>query len=265
MTDPLITLTTDFGMESPYVAAMKGVILDINPRARLVDLSHEIPPQDIRYAALFLAASLPYFPAWSLHVVVIDPGVGTERALLYVELGKLRLLVPDNGCWTGLQRLTGSRPSVIRLAEPAFWRQPVSATFHGRDILAPVAGHLSLGIDPNRLGPPAFEWVQLPTRLPKVEAGRVIGEVQFVDHFGNLLTNIPAEAIQGLSRPLRIAVGDCIIDREVTTYGQAEPGTPVFLISSTGLLEIAISQGNAAEALHLQLGTQVTVTGAAVA
>src|SRR5438270_555607 len=132
--DPIITLTTDFGDASPYVAAMKGVILALNPQARLVDLSHRIPPQAIGHAAFFLAHALPFFPREVLHVIVIDPGVGTERALLYVEVGGHRLLVPDNGCWTELARTVGSAPLVLRLAEARYWRPEISSTFHGRDI-----------------------------------------------------------------------------------------------------------------------------------
>src|SRR3954447_11602409 len=116
MPDPIITLTTDFGTDSPYVAAMKGVILGINPDARLVDLSHQIPPQDLRHAAFFLAGALPYFPAGVIHVVVVDPGVGTERAVLYVEVGGHRLVVPDNGCWTPFAARVGSAPEVRQVA-----------------------------------------------------------------------------------------------------------------------------------------------------
>src|SRR4051794_24327330 len=128
MAEPLITLTTDFGEGSPYVAAMKGVVLSLNPRARLLDLSHTIPPQDLRHAAFFLRAALPYFPPGTLHVVVIGPGVGTARSVLYVETAGQRLVVPDNGCWTELARAAGGAPSVLRLAEPRYWRPEVSAT-----------------------------------------------------------------------------------------------------------------------------------------
>src|SRR2546423_4693941 len=148
MPDPIITLTTDFGEDSPYVASMKGVILGINPAARLVDLSHQIPAQNLIHASFFLATAVPCFPTEVLHVIVVDPGVGTERALLYVEVEGHRLLAPDNGCWTLLARQASRPARVVKLAEPRYWRQPVSATFHGRDILAPVAGHPSLRLDP---------------------------------------------------------------------------------------------------------------------
>src|SRR5436189_5046159 len=151
MNVPLVTLTTDFGRDSGYVAALKGSLLSVNPQARLVDLSHDIRPQDLRQASFFLRSCVLYYPPGTIHVVVVDPGVGTERAILYVETRGQRLLVPDNGCWTSL--VDQGTPTVIRLAEPRYWRQPVSPTFHGRDILAPVAGHLAGGLEPRLLGP----------------------------------------------------------------------------------------------------------------
>jgi S-adenosylmethionine hydrolase len=259
MPDAIITLTTDFGEDSPYVAAMKGVILGINPNARLVDLSHQIPPQNVRHAAFFLAAALPYFPPETLHVIVVDPGVGTERALLYVEVKGHRLLAPDNGCWTELARRTAATPWVIRLAESRYWRQPVSATFHGRDILAPVAGHLSLGLAPQALGPCVTEWVRLEAKGPTVEAGGVTGEVIFADHFGNLITNIPGEMLQTLTPPLCFQVGETKFSRRVRSYAEADPGTLTALISSEGLLEFAVTQGNAARHLQAGVGTPIHV------
>ncbi len=262
MPEPIITLTTDFGEESPYVAAMKGVILGINPSARLVDLSHQIPPQNLAYAEFFLSGAIPYFPHDALHVVVVDPGVGTQRALLYVEVAGHRLLVPDNGCWTELAALAGQTPLVIRLAEPRYWRHPVSATFHGRDILAPVAGHLSLGVDPRTLGPQVEEWVRCELRRPTLVPGRLAGEVMFVDRFGNLITNIPGEALTMLAEPRRFQVGDAEVRYQVRAYAEAEPGTPVALVSSNGMLEIAITNGNAAQRLEAGVGTPVLVTQA---
>src|SRR5262249_46561612 len=153
-----------------------------------------------------------------LHVVVVDPGVGSERAVLHVEVDGHRLLVPDNGCWTMLPG--SSPPRVIRLAEPRFWRHPVSATFHGRDIFAPTAGHLSRGLDPRELGPVVNSWVQLPTAAPQRTADAVTGEVVFVDHFGNLITNIPAEWV---AKPRAVVVGKEEVTRWVRTYADAAP------------------------------------------
>jgi S-adenosyl-L-methionine hydrolase (adenosine-forming) len=260
MPNPIITLTTDFGEESPYVAAMKGVTLGVNPAGRLLDLTHQVPPQDVRYAAFFLAGAVPYFPAGTIHVAVVDPGVGSERAVLYVEAGEQRLLVPDNGCWTSLLKPGSPAPRVIRLAEPRYWRQPVSATFHGRDIFAPVAGHVSLGLDPAELGPAVTEWVQLPEPPPpRPGMNSLSGEVVFVDHFGNLITNIPADKLQP---PDVLSVGKRTFRtafRWVRTYAEANPGRLVALASSNGMLEVAVVQGNAARKLKAGVGTPVTV------
>lgn len=261
MVDPIITLTTDFGEGSPYVACMKGVILGINPAVRFVDLSHQIPPQDLHHAAFFLATAIPEFPPGIIHVIVVDPGVGTERAILYVETEGHRLLVPDNGCWTLLARRAATPPRVLRLTEPRYWRQPVSATFHGRDILAPVAGHLSLGLDPHLLGA-ASDWDSLEFPEPVREPGRLAGEVVFVDHFGNLITNIPGAALEALGTgPVQVLIGGQAVRRRVRTYGEAVPGTLVALISSAGLLEIAVVQGNAAREMNARPGTPVVVAG----
>ncbi|MBI1913601.1 MAG: SAM-dependent chlorinase/fluorinase [Planctomycetes bacterium] len=262
----LVTLTTDFGEGSPYVAAMKGVLLSANPSARVVDLGHSIPPQDVRHAAFFLASCLPYFPSGTIHVIVVDPGVGTERALLHIEAGGHHLLAPDNGCWTlAAAQLTKASPNlptltVRRLTEPRFWRHPVSSTFHGRDILAPVAAFLSLGGDPKELGCPVAQWVRHDLPAPVLEPQRLAGEVVFVDPFGNLLTNIPGEAFLTLaSEAVRVVVGTREGTRVVRTYGEAGRGTLIALVSSCGLLEVAVAEGNAAHELGGAAGTPVVV------
>jgi S-adenosylmethionine hydrolase len=259
----VITLTTDFGEDSPYVAAMKGVILGINPDARLVDLSHQIPPQDIRHTTFFLRHAVPYFPPGVVHLVVVDPGVGSERALLYVDAGGHRLVVPDNGCWTDLAGPVSQELTVIRLAEPSFWRHPVSSTFHGRDILAPVAAHLSRGVEARQLGPVVDQWVRLTRNPPVVQPGVIQGEVIFVDHFGNLITNIPAEVF-GTSppSPLAVEVGGTRFNLLwVKTYADAAADTLVGLISSSGTFEVAAAQGNAARRLGARIGSPVKVFG----
>jgi S-adenosylmethionine hydrolase len=259
--DPLLTLATDFGEESPYVAAMKGVILSINPQARILDLSHQIPPQDVRHAAFFLRQALPYFPAGVLHVVVVDPGVGSERAILYVRGAGHVLLTPDNGCWTALPWADAPDLQVIHVAEPAYWRPKVSATFHGRDIFAPVAGHLSRGLDARKLGPEVKTWVRLPMASPRREGQTWHGEIMFVDHFGNLITNIPGQPFQALVAPrLMVEIGDQTIHpRWVKTYAGAGPEDIVALVSSADTLEIAVPHGNAAERLGARLGMNLQV------
>jgi S-adenosyl-L-methionine hydrolase (adenosine-forming) len=258
MADPMVTLTTDFGTSSPYVAAMKGVLLGIDPTIRIVDLSHDIPPQDVRHAAFFLAASLPYFPPSPLHVVVVDPRVGTDRAILYVEVGGNRLLVPDNGCWTFLPD-GGRTPLVVRLEEPRYWRKTVSNTFHGRDIFAPVAGHLCMGGDPRFLGPVVTDWVRLPRSEPKRDGNQIVGEVVFVDDFGNLATNIPRDWIDKLPASRRVVIGPLEVTQWVRTYGDAAPGTVVALVASEGRLEVAVTQGNAARKLSVGVGAPVVL------
>lgn len=258
MNDPLVTLTTDFGDDSPYVAAMKGVLLGVNPRARLIDLSHQIPPQNLRHAAFFLAAALPYFPPATLHVIVVDPGVGTERAVLHVEVAGQCLLVPDNGCWTWLP---GSELAAVRrVSNPRFFRPEVSHTFHGRDIFAPVAGHLSAGVSPSEIGEPASEWVHLDRPTPAIGPHSIIGEVIFVDRFGNLITNISAAELP--VPPTRVQLGRRTLPegwRWVRTYGEADAGSLVVLVSSVGTIEIAEVQGNAAQRLRGTTGTAVEV------
>jgi len=259
MADPLITLTTDFGTGSHYVAAAKGVILALNPEVRILDLNHDIPAQDLRQAAFFLASTLPYFPEETLHVVVVDPGVGGQRSILYVELASVRLLVPDNGCWTWLIEGGRRRPRVIRLTEKRFWRSRISATFHGRDIFAPVAANLSLGLDPRELGPIVADWVRLDRPAARHTANGVTGEVLFVDRFGNLITNIPGEALTLDDRPKRVRVASVEVPSFVNTYSEAEPGALIALVSSAEWLEVAVNQGDAARQLGVGIGAPVTI------
>jgi S-adenosylmethionine hydrolase len=259
MADPIITLTTDFGEDSPYVAAMKGVILSIHPAARLIDLSHQIPPQDVPFANYFLAAAIPYFPADCIHVVVVDPGVGTQRALLHVQVAERHLLAPDNGCLTSVLQVLHEKAVVRRLEQRRFWRPVVSSTFHGRDILAPVAAHLSRGADPSELGPEVASWQRLDLAEPKKNGNQIKGEVIFVDHFGNLITNIPGEWIERTPVGLRVGEQPCPEFRRVASYAAAPMGSLVVLISSTGLVEIAVSNGSAAQRLGAAVGTVICI------
>jgi S-adenosyl-L-methionine hydrolase (adenosine-forming) len=256
----VITLTTDFGGSSPYVAAMKGVMLALNPAAVLVDLTHDIRPQNIRHAAVVLDDVAGRFPAGTLHVVVVDPGVGTDRAIVFARLGDQRYLCPDNGLLSRLARRHHVE-QIVRLTEADYWIQPVSPTFHGRDIMAPVAARLSLGLDPARLGVAQERLADLD--WPEVLAGPhgIDGSVLMVDSFGNLSTDITAEMLAGR------AGGDCVrvvcrgteIHGLSRTYAQHAPGELVAVIGSSGRLEIAVVNGNAAVRLRVGAGEPVSV------
>src|SRR5262245_50189044 len=190
----MITLTTDFGTGSPYVAAMKGVMLGINPEARFVDISHDVGAQDVRYGAVLLAESTIWFPEGTTDVAVVDPGVGTERRLIYARIGDQHYLAPDNGLLSLLAKR--SRPTrLIELGNAEYWMPEVSHTFHGRDILAPVAAQLSLGLEPERLGPALAQIRTLDWQEPIVTANRIEGAVRWIDRFGNLITNVTASML----------------------------------------------------------------------
>ena len=257
---PIITLTTDFGNGSPYVAAMKGVILSINPAATLVDISHAVPAQDITRGALVLEDTTPWFPADTIHVAVVDPGVGTARSLLYARIGAQQYIAPDNGL---LGRLTArTRPSlVLRLTEREYWLAEVSHTFHGRDIMAPVAARLSLGLDPRRLGPAAGQLDRLDLPLPQVVEEKIRGEVISVDSFGNLITNISYDLLTGRPNDSRACIVCGIYETFgiYHTYGEQAPGMLVALIGSSGRMELAIVGDNAAARLGVSFGAPVVV------
>lgn len=263
--DPIITLTTDFGVGSPYVAAMKGVMLSINPRARLIDLTHAIPPQDIRSGAIAISNTAPLFPAGTLHVGVVDPGVGSDRALIYVEIGAQRFVCPDNGLLSRLAER--SSPTKIRaIANQGLFRRPLSSTFHGRDILAPVAAHLSLGVDADDLGPPRAELVTLDWPAPVMHGADIVGRritgiVESIDSFGNLITNITGAMLAEVPRDASVGV---FCDEHETrgifsTYADQPPMTLVALIGSDEVLELAIVGDSAAAMLGVGRGAEVEV------
>ncbi len=260
MSRSLITLTTDFGVGSPYVAEIKGVILAIQPQAALVDISHAIAPQDIRQGALVLEDVTPRFPAGSIHVAVVDPGVGTERRILAAEIGGRYYIAPDNGL---LSRVSSAVPAarMVALTRAEYWLPTVSATFHGRDIMAPVAAHLSLGTLLEDLGQPCDRMTQLPWPRVAVEKQRVGGEILAIDSFGNLITNISQDVLEavGLANSAWVQCGGRTIKGVVAAYGQCPPGTLVALIGSHGRLEIAVVNGSAAVELRAEVGDPVAV------
>jgi hypothetical protein len=270
---PIITLTTDFGTEDAYVPAMKGTMLSIAPSARLVDVTHEIAPQDVMESAFVLRTAQPYFPTGTVHLVVVDPGVGTERRAVALRHDDHWYVGPDNGLFPLV--LDGASPeAVVELDEPSAWRTPSpSNTFHGRDIFAPAAAHLAAGRALDEVGSPVDTLESLRWARPIVEPNSVRGRVVHVDHFGNCITNIRrstlAEAL-GLDDetapvdafpPVEGYVGNTVLDVFFETYGAVSEGDPLLLFGSTDVLEVAVNGGNAAELLDIRKGDSVEVVG----
>ena len=256
----LITLTTDFGYTDPFVGIMKGVICGINPQARIVDLSHGIPAQNIMAAALVLRQSAQYFPRGTIHVAVVDPGVGSARRPLLVELEGSYFIGPDNGVLSLV--MEAKRPTrIVHLSNPSYQLRPTSATFHGRDIFAPTAAYLSRGTAPEAFGETTDDFAKLiwPTVL-KTET-TIRGEIVYIDGFGNLFTNIGADDLKELSgHRLRITLRDLSILGLAANYAAVEPDKYVALINSWGLLEIAICKGSAQKHSGAIIGDKVQVT-----
>lgn len=259
---PVITLLTDFGHGDAYVGIMKGIILGLVPEATIVDLSHDVAAQDIRGGALILRSAVPFFPSSSIHVVVVDPGVGSSRPPVVAATGSALFVGPDNGVLAPAIAAQGGARGVWRIENAAFIRATVSCTFHGRDIFAPAAAHLALGVKPDQLGSPLATLHPLDLPAPRRSADHVRGEVLYVDHFGNLITNI-AETDLGSFATQRLSVSmDNVRDIPmVSAYADGVLHCPLAIINSWGLLEIAVREGNAAHQLGADRGTMVTVSG----
>ncbi len=257
----IITLTTDFGTADGYVGAMKGVILSLAPSATIVDISHDVAPHDVRHGAWLLAAAAPFFPPGTIHVAVVDPGVGSARRGIAVQTASAVFVGPDNGLFSPFLH---ERVACVALTNPATQRDTVSATFHGRDIFVPVAAHLANGLPLSELGPAVDDPFSLPIPQPeRLPDGRLRAEVVHVDRFGNLVTNLKLEqagtkAVELAS--VRVAVGDeSLVVRR--TYADVAPGTLLALVGSSGHLELAVREGNAAQRLGLGVGAKVAVQG----
>ena len=268
-------MTTDFGLQDPYVGVMKGVALGINPGVQIIDLTHQIRPQNVAQASFVLGSSHRFFPTGAIHVVVVDPGVGTDRNALLLLTPHGRFLAPDNGVLSHVLRDHLDDPpeqpgeidvpvglAAYRLTNPKYWLHPVSRTFHGRDVFAPAAAHLSLGVPPDDLGEPLKRLSWLPSPRPG-RAGNIIqGEIVNVDHFGNLVTNIPAAMLEGSSRVDLKICGRIIHGLSTTFHGGPESPKDglVALVGSHGYLEAAVRDGSAALLLSADLGEPVEVT-----
>lgn len=255
----LITLLTDFSDNDGYPAIMKGVILGIAPDARIVDLSHAIPPQDIRFAALLLGRSAPYFPPNTTHLCVVDPGVGTDRRGIVARLGSRFFIGPDNGLMTLLYRQALQEQAdieIFALENPAYQLSPVSRTFHGRDIFAPAAAHLVNGVPLSAFGSPVNDPVLLDFPLPGKTADGWLGEVISIDAFGNLACNLEATHVAnpGIAQ---IRIKDCTINGLSLAFADRQPGELCALLDSFGQLSICVVNGSAAELLDTGVGEPV--------
>lgn len=249
----LITLLTDFGARDAFGGIMKGVMLGINPEATLVDLSHEVPPQDIVAGALLLRSAAAFFPAGTIHVAVVDPGVGSARRALLIETPRAFFIGPDNGLLS-LAVPAETAVCAVQLTSERYFLTPRSDTFHGRDVFAPVAAHLSLGVPPEQFGPAVAAMERL--RLPALEreGTRLVGRVIYIDHFGNVITNVTEADLRPFSRETLLVSIDRVQIRGVATaYAAVEAGAPVALINSWGMLEIAVRNGSAAQHFGIQL------------
>jgi len=252
----LITLLTDFGLKDNYVGVMKGVIKSINPEISLIDITHNIAPQNIIEGRFMLMNSIPYFPDQTIHLVVIDPGVGSQRRGLIIKFKKGYIIAPDNGLIRGIFE-EDQLLEIIEIKNPKYWlTSSPSFTFHGRDIFAPVAAYLSKGIPLKNFGNPIDPASLINGNFPdyKVTNQGIIGYIQSIDHFGNLITNIPENLIKNKSWFLLIK--NIKIPRK-NTYNDGKIGEIISLIGSHNFLEIAVNQGNAQIRLNLKIGDQI--------
>ena len=254
----LVTLLTDFGYQDSYVAEMKGALLSVNPGLSIVDITHAIPPQDVRHGAYVLNRVINRFPADTIHIAVVDPGVGTSRKSLVVLHERGLFLGPDNGILTPV--LCGKATlGVHEISNRVVMADFVSPTFHGRDVFAPAAAHASLGVDPETFGPTIRNPIVLEQWPPEEIEGGARGRVTHVDRFGNVITNLNSELFEG--KPVnRVAAGECILDRLSRTYADVAPGETVALIGSQGTLEISLNRGNAADTWKIERGAEVLIS-----
>lgn len=256
---PIITLTTDFGTRDYYVGAMKGVILSICPDATIVDITHEIEAQNIVHGAVVLRQTLDWFPSGTVHVAVVDPGVGTDRRIIAGRFNDQVVIAPDNGLLTLAARRRPAE-SVHQVSNHRYFARTVSVVFHGRDILSPVAAHVASGVALDDLGPPVHDLVTLDVAEPtSIHPRGLCGCVLYADHFGNLVTNLDTAAIDAIGSqpaPLDVYMNDVRIGPLRRTYADVPPGETLALIGSTGLLEIAVN----ADRASLRFGDWRTAT-----
>lgn len=254
----VVTLLSDFGLQDVYVGVMKGAIAQINPTLTVIDLTHQIPPQNIAAGRFHLMNAYPYFPVETVHVAVVDPGVGSARRAIAIQLHDGFLVGPDNGLFSGV--LDQHSPlAAVELTNPHYWRTSrPSTTFHGRDIFAPVGAHLASGVPLEKLGT-AIDLAslkQLPLANCTKTEGAIAGSIQHIDHFGNLITNIPGNEV--VDKNWSVAIGEITVLAQ-QTYADTPIGSLLALVGSQGWVEIAVSGGNAQTQLRLNVGSPVQV------
>lgn len=256
-----VTLMTDFGLRDGYVGVMHGVIHRIAPSVVITDLTHLIPAQDIREGSLAWSRAYDFFPEGTVHVAVVDPGVGTNRRPLAAKIGKYFFVCPDNGIVTPMletAETTGSPVEIVHLDQPGYWLSQVSSVFHGRDIFSPVAAHLVNGVDLRALGSLIDDVIRLPGKEPQKHADGWHAEIISIDHFGNLTTNLKSHHLADLPNVSVIIAGHKIPGL-VVTFGDRPPGELVALIDSDNRLAISVVNGNAARELKASIGMPVEV------
>ena len=258
----IITLTTDFGLQDPYVGQMKGAILKRNITARIIDLTHGISPHDVLGAAVAIRTSYRYFPKGTIHLIVVDPGVGSQRGILAATGESQLFIAPDNGLLT-LLALDNSIEAVHRVENSSLFPSEVSSTFHGRDIMAPVAAALAGGLPLDKVGPETTftQCIQLDIPEPVIDKKRITGQVMHVDHFGNIRTTINTSHLSRFqpSHFAGIRIGSHTIDSILSTYSEQPAGELIALIDSSGYLELAENRGNAADLTGCSPGDKVVV------
>jgi len=254
----IISLLSDFGHKDPYVAEMKAVILSINPEAHIVDITHEIEKFNIRMGAYVLASATPYFPPNTIHVAVVDPGVGTKRRPIIAETNRSLYVGPDNG----LLMLAAHKEhikKVYHIDNPKYMLSQVSKTFHGRDIFAPAAAHLTGGIKPSDFGPAIHDYILPEFAKPQAKRGELIGEVLHIDDFGNIVSNITLEDLESArfheGNSLLVTLGSKTLNIQFcSAYGEVPSGTPLALIGSSNFLEVAVNQESASKIFKAKVG-----------
>lgn len=262
MTNPIITLTTDYGTNDHLVGTLKGVILKINPEATIVDITHHVTPFDLLDGALSIGSAYKYFPPRTIHVVVVDPGVGTSRRPVLVTAENQYFIAPDNGVLSVIYEREHANLVVRHVTAEHYYLQPVSKTFHGRDVFAPVAAWLSKGWQTASMGEEIADYKKFALPKPRQENGAVKGVVLRVDSFGNLLTNflledLPAGALE--KGEVKLQVGNHAVTRLVDTFASGNPGEPVAFLGSSGYLEVGLNKASAARTLGLARGAAVTL------